>query len=494
VRGSTHPAISAVMVAALLLAACSGTPDPEPDRAATRTPDTSPAAEDGPDEAADPTLIDHGQVLGTATATSDAADGLELEVMQVTRLWDGAVAVSWRVINVSDGDRSASNLFGRLSAEAIAISSDGRRGLPLREESDEDERGWPVTATGAQLTAGLAAGEAAGFQAVLADPGGDTVTLETRHFTPTDVPVGMDATDAGPATIHELATDGVRLEVGPAERVGDLVAVRARLHNDGERRYNGSPARASVDHSWRNGTRVLGALGSVTLLDPATNRRHLPARDPDGLCWCDSSYTTSAGAVRDLTVILGAPDGDHVALYLPQFGTIPNLPIVDVDRWDDLTINGDPVPDLAVGGDERPRLIATVEEVEDGTVTRATTTGGDTTDVALAADVLFDVDDDQLRPDADTLLDELAARLDDLGPLDAPVIVAGHTDSTGSRAHNQDLSERRAASVAAALQQRIDREDLTFEVVGHGQDRPAVDEDTDADRQRNRRVEVHLPD
>jgi outer membrane protein OmpA-like peptidoglycan-associated protein len=491
VRGPTRPAIEAVTVAALLLTACSGSSDP----AGTSSPETAQAADERPDdEPAAPMSIDHEQVLGTATAASEVAEGLELEVVQATRLWDDAVAVAWRVVNVSDADGSATNLFGPLRATTIAISADGRRGLPLQEEADEGEHGWHVTATGAQLATPLAPGGAAGFQAVLADPGGDTLTFETRHFAPVDVPIAAaPAPSTGTVVIHELATDGVRLEVGPAERVGDLVAVRARLHNDSDGRYTGWGARAAVDYSWRDGGSALGTIASVTLLDPYTNRRHLPVRNPDARCWCDASYTTSAGAVRDLTVILGAPDGDHAALYVPQFGTIPNLPIVDVDRWDDLTINGDPVADVVVDRDERPRLLATVEEVEDDTVTRATRTGGDTTDVALAADVLFDVDDDQLRPDADALLDELAARIDDLGPLDAPIVVAGHTDSTGSRAHNQDLSERRAASVADALRRRIGRDDLTFDVVGHGQDRPAVDEDTDADRQRNRRVEVHLP-
>ncbi|WP_116808796.1 OmpA family protein [Steroidobacter cummioxidans] len=69
--------------------------------------------------------------------------------------------------------------------------------------------------------------------------------------------------------------------------------------------------------------------------------------------------------------------------------------------------------------------------------------------------------------------------------------VAGHTDSTGSDQYNQQLSERRAASVANYLvgqgitQQRL----LT---VGAGKTRPVASNDTEAGRAQNRRVEMTI--
>jgi outer membrane protein OmpA-like peptidoglycan-associated protein len=69
--------------------------------------------------------------------------------------------------------------------------------------------------------------------------------------------------------------------------------------------------------------------------------------------------------------------------------------------------------------------------------------------------------------------------------------VAGHTDSTGSDSYNQQLSERRAASVAAYLGTRSVLRDRIIEV-GMGESRPIATNDTAGGRQANRRVELTL--
>jgi outer membrane protein OmpA-like peptidoglycan-associated protein len=69
------------------------------------------------------------------------------------------------------------------------------------------------------------------------------------------------------------------------------------------------------------------------------------------------------------------------------------------------------------------------------------------------------------------------------------IAVEGHTDSTGSLATNQRLSEQRAEAVRAALvQEGIDPERL--DVAGFGPHQPVADNATAAGRERNRRVEV----
>lgn len=69
--------------------------------------------------------------------------------------------------------------------------------------------------------------------------------------------------------------------------------------------------------------------------------------------------------------------------------------------------------------------------------------------------------------------------------------VAGHTDSTGAEAYNQQLSERRANAVAAYLRTRSVLADRVI-TVGMGEGRPVASNDTDAGRQQNRRVELTL--
>jgi outer membrane protein OmpA-like peptidoglycan-associated protein len=71
------------------------------------------------------------------------------------------------------------------------------------------------------------------------------------------------------------------------------------------------------------------------------------------------------------------------------------------------------------------------------------------------------------------------------------VDVYGHTDSTGSDQHNQDLSERRAMSVANYLyNQGIDGR--RFAVQGYGESRPIASNSTPDGRAANRRVEIQL--
>lgn len=67
--------------------------------------------------------------------------------------------------------------------------------------------------------------------------------------------------------------------------------------------------------------------------------------------------------------------------------------------------------------------------------------------------------------------------------------VAGHTDSTGSEQYNQQLSERRAETVAAYLRNRGIRADRLI-TVGAGEMRPIASNDTAEGRAQNRRVEL----
>jgi len=69
--------------------------------------------------------------------------------------------------------------------------------------------------------------------------------------------------------------------------------------------------------------------------------------------------------------------------------------------------------------------------------------------------------------------------------------VAGHTDNRGSDTYNQSLSVRRAASVSQYLGSQ-GLEHMRLITVGYGELRPVADNDTEAGRQQNRRVELTL--
>lgn len=113
--------------------------------------------------------------------------------------------------------------------------------------------------------------------------------------------------------------------------------------------------------------------------------------------------------------------------------------------------------------------------------------------VDLPADVLFDFDKSDLRPDAEPALAKAAELLRSYP--DAEVTIGGHTDSKGDDAYNDALSMRRARAVADRLGSVSGRR---LGAEGFGESRPVApnarpDGADDPDgRQKNRRVEIRI--
>jgi outer membrane protein OmpA-like peptidoglycan-associated protein len=107
--------------------------------------------------------------------------------------------------------------------------------------------------------------------------------------------------------------------------------------------------------------------------------------------------------------------------------------------------------------------------------------------VLTVGDVLFDVGQATIMPDAITEITRLAQFLQE-NP-DRAVRVEGYTDSAGSIETNLVLSQRRAEAVANALV-AAGVDPARIVPVGYGPDFPIATNDTAAGRQENRRVEV----
>ena len=106
-------------------------------------------------------------------------------------------------------------------------------------------------------------------------------------------------------------------------------------------------------------------------------------------------------------------------------------------------------------------------------------------------DVLFQFGKSELQPNGMRNINTLAEYL--LQNPDRKVIVEGYTDSVGSAAFNQTLSERRAAAVQQALIQRGVAADRIV-ARGYGKDFPVADNSSDEGRAMNRRVEIVIAD
>jgi outer membrane protein OmpA-like peptidoglycan-associated protein len=117
-----------------------------------------------------------------------------------------------------------------------------------------------------------------------------------------------------------------------------------------------------------------------------------------------------------------------------------------------------------------------------------------TTEVDLAADVLFRFDSAQLTPAAKAELADTADLIRQKAK--GTVRVEGHTDSVGSAAYNLSLSQRRAQAVRDALERLRSGRPTPFSVKGFGATRPIAPNknpdgtDNPAGRAKNRRVTV----
>jgi outer membrane protein OmpA-like peptidoglycan-associated protein len=114
---------------------------------------------------------------------------------------------------------------------------------------------------------------------------------------------------------------------------------------------------------------------------------------------------------------------------------------------------------------------------------------GDRLYVALPSGILFDVDKDQVKPEAQNSLVTAADVL--IKYPDTYVTVEGHTDSTGSHEYNQGLSERRAMRVQDVLL-RSGVPPVRLSVRGYGETDPIADNSTPEGRQLNRRVQLEI--
>lgn len=112
---------------------------------------------------------------------------------------------------------------------------------------------------------------------------------------------------------------------------------------------------------------------------------------------------------------------------------------------------------------------------------------GDNITLNMPGHVTFQTDSADLNASFFRVLDSVALVAKEF---DKTIIEsAGHTDSTGSEQYNQQLSERRAGTVAQYLRSRGIAADRLI-TVGVGEMRPIASNDTAAGRAQNRRVEL----
>ncbi len=110
--------------------------------------------------------------------------------------------------------------------------------------------------------------------------------------------------------------------------------------------------------------------------------------------------------------------------------------------------------------------------------------------VTIGGQALFDLNSASLTANGKAAIDDIVEKLHSFDKVRS-ITITGHTDSTGSEAYNQKLSERRAQAVADYLKSRGVNPAL-LNVVGMGELAPIADNNTREGRQMNRRVEIDI--
>ena len=130
-----------------------------------------------------------------------------------------------------------------------------------------------------------------------------------------------------------------------------------------------------------------------------------------------------------------------------------------------------------------------MEQATAGTGVEVTQTADNQLKLNIPSDISFDSGQSTIKTNLRPVLDQFAQGLN--AEPNAEIRIIGHTDTTGSDAVNNPLSVNRAASARNYLAQRgVDGRRIQID--GRGSYEPVAENNSDAGRSRNRRIEIYL--
>jgi outer membrane protein OmpA-like peptidoglycan-associated protein len=210
-----------------------------------------------------------------------------------------------------------------------------------------------------------------------------------------------------------------------------------------------------------------------------------PDRDHDGVPDASDACPDLAGPPSDDPKKNGCPDkdGDKIIDPLDACPDVPGRPSEDPKE------NGCP-PDTDGDGIRDDKDACPAEKGlpnEDPTKNGCPLVVVREAEIVITQAVQFEVDKANIKKESDELLDFIAKVMKE-HPYITKIEVQGHTDNSGAARHNKTLSQQRADSVKRALVRR-GVEEKRLVTKGFGEEKPIADNDTDAGKAKNRRVQ-----
>ena len=240
--------------------------------------------------------------------------------------------------------------------------------------------------------------------------------------------------------------------------------------------------------------------GALRLVDPTSGKIHLAASDREGRPVGSSTdtvgfYIPESGVRVQRVFATPTSDADTVGLLLPG-AYLDAVPIVDgkvpspvLKGQDEAQGEGADLPAAIDEIDEAPVLpLEGYTRQLEGAVEVIEST--EKVEIRLSGDVLFATGSFELSAGAAEAIDAAVATIESYD--DGVIEVVGHTDDVGDDASNQTLSDQRAAAVADALTSQVGADTYDVQAEGKGETEPLVANDSDENRQLNRRVTLTL--
>ena len=161
-----------------------------------------------------------------------------------------------------------------------------------------------------------------------------------------------------------------------------------------------------------------------------------------------------------------------------------------VDKGHATGVPGEPpvTPVINLGGSYQDRLQGEIQQQVEGTSVHVVRVGGGVK-LMVPTNVAFALNSEQIQPGFVNVLNNIAQIISKYDK--TSVDIRGYTDSNGSFEHNQELSERRAQSVASLL---LSKQVAASRIraAGFGPRFPIATNTSEGGRAQNRRVEIEL--
>lgn len=360
-----------------------------------------------------------------------------------TRLWAGVVMAAAGLAVGCNRDATAAG--GSATSPHAAEAALAAAGTSMPTGGDMDAGGSSSADASAMAEAGPAAGTF--------DPASVPVTTASLppfpfFKAPAGLASGLDEKD------KNVSFDGQYFIAGDA-----LVMVEGKLFHDSFALQNGDRTYSEREFQ-RNYENVITALGGKRV---NTSQ------------YTDAMIAGAGGREKIEKNAYGAavvPDYPHDSYLIRTAGK---------EYWIEVSTGHTPLHGFVVVL-EREAMVQSVGLLDAAAMKKAIDADGH-----VALYINFDIDKATLRPDAQPVIAEIEKLL--VGDPALRLSIQGHTDNTGTAAHNKELSAARARSVLGALV-GLGTEPARLESRGLGQDAPITGNDTADGRARNRRVEL----